>query len=131
MHLATTPLAQLNRARDKKKIRAHEHTDQMDDIGILRARDPDKKIVGFDVAVYEGLVMDRLNSRNLMGGRKLRKRTGIPGVKELIALGLTICFAAMHTVLIENLRPHMSNRSSRLGPKRSIARTLCNPSWPK
>ena len=30
----------------------------MDDIGILRAGDPDKKIVGLDVAVYERLVMD-------------------------------------------------------------------------
>lgn len=45
----------------------------MDDISILRARDPDKKIVGLDVAIYEGLVVDRLNSRNLMG-EKLRTR---------------------------------------------------------
>lgn len=33
----------------------------MDDVGILRARDPDKEVVGFDIAVYERLVMDRLN----------------------------------------------------------------------
>ena len=45
--------------------------------------------------------------------------------------GRTICRAAMHTVLIENLRPHMSKRSSRLGPRRSMTRMLCRPSWPK
>ena len=43
----------------------------------------------------------------------------------------TICRAAMHTVFIENLRPHISKRSSRLGPRRSITRMLCSPSWPK
>lgn len=45
-------------------------------------------------------------------------------------LSLTICFAAMHTVLMLNLRLHMSKRSSRLGPRRSITRMLCNPSEP-
>ena len=40
----------------------------------------------------------------------------------------TICFAAMHTVLMVNFRPHMSNKSSRFGPSRSITRTLCRPS---
>lgn len=34
------------------------HTNQMYDVGILRTRDPDKEVVGFDVAVYERLVMD-------------------------------------------------------------------------
>ena len=43
----------------------------------------------------------------------------------------TICRAAMHTVLIVNLRPHISNRSSRLGPSRSMTKMLCKPSWPK
>ena len=106
----------------------------MDDISIFRARDPDKEIVGLDVAIYEGLVMDRLNSRDLMDeqetqnkGREYRAWKD----QSLEDFGLTICFAAMHTVLIENLRLHMSNKSSRLGPNRSIARTLCNPSWPK
>ena len=41
---------------------------------------------------------------------------------------LTICLAAMHTVLIVNLRPHISKRSSRFGPSRSMTRTLCKPS---
>ena len=43
----------------------------------------------------------------------------------------TICLAAIHTVLIENFLPHMSNKSSKLGPKRSMTRILCRPSWPK
>ena len=43
----------------------------------------------------------------------------------------TICLAAMHTVLIENFLPHISNRSSKLGPRRSMTRMLCRPSWPK
>jgi hypothetical protein len=42
----------------------------MYDISILRAGDPDKEIVGLDVAIYEGLVMDRLNSSNLMYKRE-------------------------------------------------------------
>jgi hypothetical protein len=46
----------------------------MNDISILRARDPDKKIVGLDVAVYEGLVMNRLNSRNLMRGGETQNK---------------------------------------------------------
>jgi hypothetical protein len=35
----------------------------------------------------------------------------------------TICRAAMQTVLIENLRPHISKRSSKLGPRRSMTCT--------
>jgi hypothetical protein len=42
----------------------------MDDISILRTGDPDKKVVGLDIAIYEGLVMDRLNSSNLMCRRE-------------------------------------------------------------
>ena len=43
----------------------------------------------------------------------------------------TICRAAIQTVLTENLRPHISNKSSRLGPNKSMTRILCNPSCPK
>ena len=43
----------------------------------------------------------------------------------------TICRAAMQTVLIENFLLHMSNRSSRLGPRRSMTKMLWRPSWPK
>ena len=46
-------------------------------------------------------------------------------------LNPTICFAAIHTVLTENFLPHMSNKSSRLGPRRSMTRMLCKPSCPK
>jgi hypothetical protein len=61
-------------------------TDQMDDIGILRARDPDKEIVGLNVAVYERLVMDGLNSGNLIckqktqSQNKRQKSTGAQGI---------------------------------------------------
>lgn len=48
-----------------------------------------------------------------------------------VKLKLTICFAAIHTVLTENFLPHMSNKSSRLGPRRSMTRMLCKPSCPK
>jgi len=53
----------------------------MDDISILSARDPDKKIVGLDITIYEGFVMDRLNSRDLMGGRETQNVKG-PIVRE-------------------------------------------------
>jgi hypothetical protein len=46
----------------------------MDDISILRGRDPDKKVVGLDVAIYEGLVMDRLNPSDLIGGRETQNK---------------------------------------------------------
>jgi hypothetical protein len=46
----------------------------MDDISILRTRNSDEKIVGLDVAVYEGLVMNRLNSSNLMRERKSQNK---------------------------------------------------------
>ena len=74
MHLAPIPLAQPGAQRRKKSLKAQELTDQVDDISILRAGDPDKKIVGFDIAVYEGLVMDRLNSRNLMRGQETQNK---------------------------------------------------------
>lgn len=71
MHLTPIPPAQLYRTVGKR-TRAQELTDQMNDISILRARDTNEKIVGLDVAIYEGLVMDRLNSRNLMQGRETK-----------------------------------------------------------
>jgi hypothetical protein len=46
----------------------------MNDISILGARDSDEKIVGLDVTIYERLVMNRLNSRNLMHGRKTQNK---------------------------------------------------------
>lgn len=43
----------------------------------------------------------------------------------------TICLATMTTVLMENFLLQWSNRSSKLGPRRSMTRMLCRPSWPK
>jgi len=50
------------------------HTNQMDDVGILRAGDPDKEVVGFDIAVYERLVVDRLNPGNLTLEQKFENK---------------------------------------------------------
>jgi len=47
---------------------SNEHTNQMDDVGVLGARYPDKEIVRLDIAVDEGLVVDRLDSGDLMCG---------------------------------------------------------------
>lgn len=41
---------------------------------------------------------------------------------------LTISFASIATVFTENIRPHLSNTSSKLGPSRSITNILCMPS---
>lgn len=43
----------------------------------------------------------------------------------------TICLAVIQHVLTVNFLPHMSNKSSRDGPSKSITRMLCKPSWPK
>jgi len=54
----------------------------MDNIGVLRARDSDKEVVGLDVTVYERLVVDRLNPSNLMYEQKTQdmKLTGAQGI---------------------------------------------------
>jgi len=52
----------------KRKVMSNEHTNQMDDVGVLGARYPDKEIVRLDIAVDEGLVVDRLDSGDLMCG---------------------------------------------------------------
>jgi hypothetical protein len=41
-----------------------------------------------------------------------------------IEIERTICFASIATVFILNLREHMSNKSSRLGPSISITKIL-------
>lgn len=60
-------------------------------------------------------------------GREKKRKKSAEGVRAKGRV-LTICLAAMHTVFMVNLRPHMSKRSSRFGPRRSITRTLCRPS---
>jgi hypothetical protein len=37
---------------------------------------------------------------------------------------LTICLAVITTVFVLNLRPHISKRSSKLGPSKSMTRML-------
>jgi hypothetical protein len=56
----------------------------MDNIGILRARDSDKEVVGLDVTVYERFVMDRLNPSNLMYEQKTQdmELTGAQGINR-------------------------------------------------
>lgn len=45
-------------------------------------------------------------------------------VCDLLEMKRTICFASIATVFMLNLREHMSNKSSRLGPKISITNIL-------
>lgn len=90
----------------------------------LGTRTADKEVVWLDVTVDEVLFVDGLNTGYL---EQLNVRECIDGSDEVP----TICLAAMQTVLVENFRPHMSKRSSKLGPRRSMTRMLCNPSCPK
>ena len=67
----------------------------MDDISILCAGNPDKKIVGLDVTIYEGFVMDRLNSSNLMRKQKKSEQsTSTPGMKDRPSEDLNSPFAS-------------------------------------
>ena len=100
----------------------HAKIDDMNDICGFGVWTTNKEVVGFYVAVDEILFVNRLDSRQLQ-----LVSNGQYALKEL----QTICFATMTTVLMENLRLQWSNRSSRLGPSRSITRMLCKPSWPK
>jgi len=116
----------------------HAKVDDVDRVGVLRPRPADEEVVGLDVAVDQVLLVDRLHARELCRGTAARRKRATKRVVNkwpppLARVGgqRTICLAVMHTVLVENLRPHMSNRSSRLGPRRSITSTLCRPSWPK
>lgn len=68
-----------------------------------------------DVAVDEELFVDGLHPCELHD-TDWRERSAATYV---YVERVTICFASMHTVFSEYFRPQMSNRSSRLGPKRS------------
>ena len=144
-------------------MKGDRHTDYVDCVGILGAGDADEKIIGLDVAVNEGLVMDGLDTRDLQAVCEHKSGKGGPPAKTFSRLmrsgrawvdrhvtpngraprficstspvpeakenqRRTICFAAMQTVLIVNFRPHISKRSSKLGPSRSMTRTLWRPS---
>jgi hypothetical protein len=99
----------------------------------------DEEIIGFDIAVDQVFFMYSLHACYLRAQREkldmlVENYKGLPhlgAVKENNKLALTICFANMAAVLMLNFRPHISNRSSRLGPSMLITRILYNPSWPK
>jgi hypothetical protein len=101
----------------------HAKVDNVDDVGALGTGAANKEVVGLDVPVDEVLLMDRLDSRQL---GEVSARKNDDGVSRH-----TICFATMTTVLMENFLLQWSNKSSKLGPSRSITRMLCRPSWPK
>jgi len=100
----------------------HAEVDNVDNVGALRARAADEEVVGLDVPVDEVLLVDGLDPRQLHR---------ISVVHNASSATHTICFATMTTVLMENFLLQWSNKSSRLGPSRSMTRMLCRPSWPK
>jgi hypothetical protein len=90
----------------------------------FRPRTANEEVVRFNIPINEILVMDSLYTGNLKNmNEKLSESTRL--------VVRTICLAAIQTVLMLNLRPQISKRSSRLGPSRSITRILCKPSCPK
>ena len=101
----------------------HTEVDDVNYISTLRAWSADEEVIGLDVAIDEVLLVDGLNPRQLYTGQIL-------GVETTLEVR-TICLATMTTVLIENFLLQWSNRSSKLGPSRSMTRMLCRPSWPK
>jgi hypothetical protein len=61
-------------------------------------------------------------------GLHSRQLDGISTGHRTAQMRHTICFATMTTVLIENFLLQWSNKSSKLGPSRSMTRMLCRPS---
>jgi hypothetical protein len=97
----------------------------LDGGSILCPRCADQEVIGLDIAVDEVLVVDRLHPRELRVSDVNQRNPWAERRRRTMAL------ATITTVLMLNFLPHRSNRSSRLGPKRSMTRTLCNPSCPK
>lgn len=104
----------------------HAEIHDVNHVGGLCARSADQEVVGLDVAIDEVLLVDSLDSGELATSAR---RKGLIGVTP--EARLTICFAVMQHVLMLNFLWHMSKRSSRDGPSRSMTRMLCSPSWPK
>lgn len=100
----------------------HAKVDNVDNVSSLRPRPADEEVVRLDVTVDEVLLVDSLYTGQLGNVRyEGQRRDGLQ----------TICFATMTTVLMENFRLQWSNRSSKLGPSRSMTRMLWRPSCPK
>ena len=71
----------------------HAKINHMDDIGRFRVWSANEEIVGFDISVYEVLFVYGLDAGELRQSERV--------LSEI--LGLTICFATITTVLMENL----------------------------
>lgn len=112
----------------------HSEIDDMDDILPLGGRTSDQEVVGLDITIDQVLLVNGLNPGDLWSVTSSTRMISLCPVEmphhNLQALGtrLTICLATIQQVFTENLRPHMSNRSSIEGPKRSMTRMLCRPS---
>jgi hypothetical protein len=111
----------------------HSEIDNMDDILPLGGRTSDQEVVGLDITVDQVLLVDGLDPGDLSSvtsSTMISLRPNAMSHRDFGALctRLTICLATIQQVLTENLRPHMSNRSSIEGPKRSMTRMLCRPS---
>jgi hypothetical protein len=113
----------------------HSEIDDMDDILPLGSRTSDQEVVGLDITVDQVLLVDGLDPGDLSSMTSSATMMislcpiGMPPRDlEAVDTRLTICLATIQQVLTENLRPHMSNRSSIEGPKRSMTRMLCRPS---
>jgi len=94
----------------------HAKVNHVNNIGRLCSWSSDEEVVWFDVTVDEILLVDGLYARKLAIVSK--------GHERLIRHKLTICFATITTVFMENFRWQWSKRSSRLGPRRSMTRML-------
>ena len=98
--------------------RANTHNN-VDNIRCFGARRANQEIVGFNIAVYKILLVNGLDTVELVERERLENECSKMQVHEI-----TICLASMQVVLRVNFRPHKSNKSSRFGPKRSMTRTL-------
>ena len=99
----------------------HTKVNDVDGIGSFRCRSTNQEVIRFDVSVDQILLMDCLHPRKLRPVSLCLDGKG----------ALTICRAVMQHVLTLNFLEHISNKSSSDGPRRSITRMLCSPSWPK
>jgi hypothetical protein len=64
-----------------------------------------------------------MRSRRLVGVNRVG-HIRLPSGFEAVGIRHTICLAAIATVLMLNFRLHMSNKSSKLGPNKSMTRIL-------
>lgn len=95
----------------------HTKIDQVDHIRICRSWSSNQEIIRFYISINQVVLMDALNPCNL---------NSLISFFFFIVLYylLTICLANMATVLILNFLEQLSNKSSRLGPSKSITRML-------